>query len=127
VENDDRLTLAELEERSGTPARTIRFYIARGLLDGPVTAGRAAHYTAAHLERIERIRRFQKQGLMLAEIATRLSGGEQKQRQPEAWWHYDVAPDVRVAVRDGASPWRVKLIRQALMELEERLKKQGGE
>ena len=29
-------TLAELSEESGIPARTIRFYIARGLLDGPV-------------------------------------------------------------------------------------------
>lgn len=127
MEPEDRLSLAELEERSGTPARTIRFYIARGLLDGPVTAGRAAHYTSAHLERIEVIRKLQGQGLMLAEIASRLAGSEPKQKQPEAWWHYDVASDVRVAVRDGASPWRVKLIRQTLMELEQKLKKQGGE
>ena len=27
-------TLAQLSEESGLPARTIRFYIARGLLDG---------------------------------------------------------------------------------------------
>jgi DNA-binding transcriptional MerR regulator len=127
VESEDRFSLNELAERSGTPARTVRFYIARGLLEGPITAGRAAHYTAAHLDRLEKIREFQKQGLMLAEIATRLTGTLREYRRPEAWLHYDIAPDVRVAVRDGASPWRVKLIRQALHELEQKLKQQEGE
>ena len=49
-------TLAELSEESGTPARTIRFYIARGLLDGPLKAGRGAVYTAEHLARLEKIK-----------------------------------------------------------------------
>ena len=30
----DRMTLTELSEVSGCPARTIRFYIAQGVLDG---------------------------------------------------------------------------------------------
>ena len=51
------------------PARTIRFYIARGLLDGPVKAGRGAVYTADHLARLERIKEMQAEGRMLAEIA----------------------------------------------------------
>jgi DNA-binding transcriptional MerR regulator len=127
VEPEDHFSLAELAERSGTPARTVRFYIARGLLDGPITAGRAAHYTPTHLARLEKIREFQNQGLMLAEIAARLAGPPEQHSRPEAWWHYDIAPDVRVTVRDGASPWRVKLIRQALHELEQKLKKQEGE
>jgi len=47
-------TLAELSEESSIPARTIRFYIARGLLDGRVKAGRGAVYTAERL-RLEKI------------------------------------------------------------------------
>ena len=68
-------TLAELSEESGIPARTIRFYIARGLLAGPVKSGRGAVYTAEHLERLEKIKQLQSQGKMLAEIAHDLAGG----------------------------------------------------
>ena len=67
-------TLAELSEESGIPARTIRFYIARGLLDGPVKAGRGAVYTAGHLARLEKIKALQAEGRMLAEIAHDLNG-----------------------------------------------------
>ena len=61
-------TLAELAEAAGIPARTIRFYIARGLLDGPLKAGRGAVYTAEHLARLEKIKTLQAEGRMLAEI-----------------------------------------------------------
>lgn len=97
-------TLAELAEQSQTPARTIRFYIARGLLEGPSRAGRGAYYTDAHLERIARIRKLQLEGRMLAEIAMELNGGEAAAPAPEAWWAYEVSSDVRVMVRDGGSP-----------------------
>lgn len=115
-------TLAELAEQSQTPARTIRFYIARGLLEGPSRAGRGAYYTDAHLERIARIRKLQLEGRMLAEIAMELNGGEAAAPAPEAWWAYEVSSDVRVMVRDGGSPWRMRLIRTALAELTLRLR-----
>jgi hypothetical protein len=50
-------TLAELAEDSGVPARTIRYYIARGVLPRPVVAGRGALYAKKHLERLGRIAR----------------------------------------------------------------------
>lgn len=117
-------TLAELAEQSQTPARTIRFYIARGLLEGPARAGRGAFYTDAHLERIARIRKLQGEGRMLAEIAVELGGGggEAALPAPEAWWQYEVSSDVKVMVRDGAGPWRMRLIRTALAELTVRLR-----
>jgi DNA-binding transcriptional MerR regulator len=62
-------TLAELSAASGIPARTIRFYIARGLLQGPSKAGRAAAYTDEHLARLETIKQLQASGRMLAEIS----------------------------------------------------------
>ena len=42
--------------------------IARGLLNGPARAGRVAEYTAAHVVRLERIKRLQADGHTLFEI-----------------------------------------------------------
>jgi DNA-binding transcriptional MerR regulator len=116
-------TLTELSEHSGIPARTIRFYIARGLLDGPVKAGRGAVYTAEHLARIEEIKRLQSQGRMLAEIAQILDGGPRAQTAspPSCWWQHVIADDVVVWVRADVSPWRTKQIRGAIDEMASRV------
>ena len=117
-------TLAELSEESSTPARTIRFYIARGLLDGPVKAGRGAVYTAEHLARLEKIKELQAEGRMLAEIAHDLNGGPPVQPAvtPSPWWQYAIDEDVVVWVRGDVSPWRMKRIRAAVDEIAVRLR-----
>ena len=117
-------TLAELSEESGIPARTIRFYIARGLLDGPVKSGRGATYTAGHLARLGKIQQLQTEGRMLAEIAHDLSGGppERTAVAPSPWWHHAIQEDVMVWVRGDVSPWRMKQIRAALDDFASRLR-----
>jgi DNA-binding transcriptional MerR regulator len=112
-------TLAQLSEESGIPARTIRFYIARGLLDGPVKAGRGAVYTAEHLARLEKIKRLQAEGRMLAEIAHDLNGGipAQPTLPPSSWWQHVIDEDVMVWVRGDISPWRLKQIRTAVDDM----------
>ncbi len=112
-----QLSMAELAAQSGIPGRTIRFYIARGLLRGPVKAGRGASYVAEHLDRLREITQLQAQGLTLAEIARRLSGETTVPPGPLSWWHYALAEDVVVLVRGDASPWRLKQIRQQLGRL----------
>ena len=116
-------TLAELAEATGIPARTIRFYIARGLLEGPVKAGRGAVYTAAHLERLEKIKTFQAEGRMLSEIAPLLANGDAAQPtvQPSAWWQHAISDDVLIWTRSDVSPWRQKQIRDAIAEIAARL------
>ena len=64
-----RWTLTELADEAGIPARTIRYYIARGLLEGPDVAGRGASYGTAHRDRLLEIRALQSEGRMLADIA----------------------------------------------------------
>jgi DNA-binding transcriptional MerR regulator len=120
----DSKTLAELSEESGIPARTIRFYIARGLLEGPVKAGRGAVYTAEHLARIEEIKRLQSEGRMLAEIGHILQGPESAESgpPPTAWWQHVVHDDVTVLVRGDVSPWRMRQIRAAIEEMTSRLR-----
>ena len=65
-------TLSELAQETGLPARTIRYYIARGLLAGPGVAGRGAVYGTEHLTRLREIQTLQGEGRMLAEIAAQL-------------------------------------------------------
>lgn len=116
-------SLNELAEETGVPARTVRFYISRGLLPGPAGAGRGATYGRAHLERLRDILRLQGDGLTLAEIAVR---GEEPAPQalgePEAWWVYRLADGVEVRVRGDQAPWRMRRIRRALGELANQLR-----
>jgi DNA-binding transcriptional MerR regulator len=120
----DEMTLAELADASGLAARTIRFYITRGLLEGPVKAGRAAAYTPEHLARLEKIKKLQAQGRMLSEIGRSLAGAAAPERYaapPSAWWQHTIADDVVVLTRSDVSPWRAKLIREAVAKLARRL------
>jgi DNA-binding transcriptional MerR regulator len=114
------LTLADLAEHSGIPARTIRFYIARGLLDGPTKAGRAAAYTQDHLSRLDRIKSLQTEGRTLAEITHLLTAPEAPiptVAPSAAWYQHILHDDVMVFVRADASPWRMKQIRTAIDQM----------
>jgi DNA-binding transcriptional MerR regulator len=115
-------SLAELADEVGLSARTVRFYISRGLMSGPEKAGRGATYGEDHRERLREIQRLQAAGLTLAEIAAR---GEEPEAarlpEPEAWWSYSVTDGVEVRVRADQAPWRMRQIRRALAELGARL------
>ena len=118
--NDDGAgwSLAALSARTGLPGRTIRFYIARGLVPGPVKAGRSARYPVEALSRLQEIQRLQATGQTLAEIARRPAtrAGGVPVLEPEAWWHYRLAPDVMMSVRADAAPWRLNRIRRRLAQ-----------
>ena len=117
-------TLAELSAASGIPARTIRFYIARGLLQGPSKAGRAAAYTDEHLARLETIKQLQASGRMLAEISHDLDDAPiSSAPAPSPWWQHAIQDDVIVFVRGDVSPWRMKQIRAAVDDFAARLEK----
>lgn len=118
----ETLSLAELAELAGVPARTIRFYISRGLLPGPIKAGRGAEYTAEHLERLEHIKRLQAEGRMLSEIGLALESAPlSAAAPPSAWWQHEIAADVVVWTRANVSPWRTRQIRAAIDEFARRL------
>ena len=71
--DDTRYTLFELEDATGVPARTIRYYIQRELVDRPEGEKRGSFYTSAHVEQLLRIRRWSEEGLSLERIARLLS------------------------------------------------------
>ncbi|HET7036098.1 MAG TPA: MerR family transcriptional regulator [Thermomicrobiaceae bacterium] len=68
------LTIDELAERSGVPARTIRYYISQGLLPGAGSRGRGAAYSGDHLARLRLIRLLAARRVPLAAIGAQLAG-----------------------------------------------------
>ena len=116
---EPELSLSELAERSGIPPRTIRFYIARGLLAGPLKAGRGASYGQEHLDRLAGIQEWQSKGLTLTEVGRRLAGAERSGSfpgEPLTLLSYQIAPEVTVQVQANVSPWRLRQIQRVLSE-----------
>ena len=114
------ISLNQLAKKSGVPERTIRYYISRGLIPGPVRGGRGAEYTPEHLAGIQTVRQLQSAGMTLAEIEyefARDAGDQPVAVTPESWSMYRISPDVTVQVRVGLSAWRIKQLRSAIARL----------
>jgi DNA-binding transcriptional MerR regulator len=73
-DSTDRLTLTDLTSEAGVSVRTVRYYIAEGLLPPPSGAGPGAAYAAGHLDRLRLIQRMKASYLPLREIRRRLAG-----------------------------------------------------
>lgn len=69
-----RYSIAELADLAGVTPRTVRFYLAQGLLPSPGATGPGVKYGEGHLDRLRLIRRLQRQHLPLAEIRNQLEG-----------------------------------------------------
>ena len=68
---DDPYSLADLARLADVTPRTVRYYVAQGLLPSPDAAGPATRYGEGHLLRLRLIRHLQREHLPLAEIRTR--------------------------------------------------------
>ena len=68
----DAFDLPDLAAESGVSPRTIRYYVQQGLIPSPGTRGPNTRYDRGHLDRLQLIRRLQRQHLPLAEIRRRL-------------------------------------------------------
>lgn len=73
---EDRHSLTELADLAGVTPRTVRYYLAHGLLPAVRLAGSGSRYDEDHLARLRLIRRLQAEHLPLAEIRRRLDGLE---------------------------------------------------
>jgi DNA-binding transcriptional MerR regulator len=70
--SDELFKLADLAEIAGVTPRTVRYYIAQGLLPSPGRLGPGTRYGAEHLARLRLIKKLQDQHLPLADIRHRL-------------------------------------------------------
>ena len=116
----------ELAEASGIPPRTIRFYIARGILPAPRQVGRKAANDEKHFERLRQITALKLKGLTLAEIATKL--GPKRPADvlvaPSHVASFTLSEDVTVFVRADIPPWRMNTIRRILGHFSAQLRKE---
>jgi DNA-binding transcriptional MerR regulator len=67
-------TIGKLAQEANVTTRTIRYYVAQGLLPPPDSSGRAASYSDEHLERLELIKLLKEEFLPLSEIKSLLEG-----------------------------------------------------
>lgn len=117
--SNTKLSLQQLHERSGVAARTIRFYIQRGLLPPPQGEKRGAHYTEAHLADLLRIRHWQESGLSLDAIGDLLLAKREAPVSPtrpgaiEVRSHLIIADGVELVI----SPDRSRLTQSELRQL----------
>jgi DNA-binding transcriptional MerR regulator len=88
----ERYRLADLVSATGVTPRTIRFYIAEGLLPPPEGAGPAAVYTTAHHDRLLLINRLKDRYLPLREIRRRLAPMTDDEVRTELQQLAEVAP-----------------------------------
>lgn len=133
-----RYTLDDLAALTELPRRTVRYYIQQGLIDRPVGEKRAAYYTAAHLDQLLTIRKWQQAGLSLERIRDILAGGRDglpppRPRGPgtvEVWSHLVLADGLELTLepgRAGLSPAEVRALFQGVTALYERLKQHGND
>jgi DNA-binding transcriptional MerR regulator len=69
---EDAYSLADLARLADVTPRTVRYYVAQGLLPSPDAAGPSTRYGEGHLARLRLIKRLQRDHLPLAEIRSRL-------------------------------------------------------
>jgi len=105
-----RYTMPDLERESGIPARTIRYYIAEGLLQPAYGRGPTATYDSDHLLRLRFIQYLKNERLSLSDIQERLSTltpddiatalKVELEPSAEPWRHYALHDDLQIMVRD---------------------------
>ena len=70
----ENLNIEDLEKHSGLSKRTLRYYMAKGLLPGPDTLGKYASYSQEHLDRLDLVLYLKKvMNMALDEIAELLN------------------------------------------------------
>ena len=111
----------------GVTPRTVRYYIAEGLLERPQGERRGAHYLQRHLEQLLLIRRWTDAGLSLERIRELIAGApEDPPRRPvppgsvEIWSRATVADGLEVHLepgRAGLTPEQVRAFIRGLAAL----------
>lgn len=115
---DSRFSIDELSTLAGVTPRTVRYYIAEGLLDRPEGEKRGAHYLDRHLQQLLQIRRWTDAGLSLERIRElRAGASDDPPPRPvrpgtvEVWSRITLADGVELQVepgRAGLSPEQVR-------------------
>lgn len=103
-----RFSIDELSMLAGVTPRTVRYYIAEGLVHRPLGEKRGAHYVQRHLEQLLLIRRWTDAGLSLDRVRELLAGAPEdpapRRAAPgaiEVWSRVTVADGLEIHVEPG--------------------------
>lgn len=116
-------SIDELSTLAGVTARTVRYYIAEGLLERPIGETRGAYYLQRHLEQLLLIRRWSDAGLSLERIRELLAGAPEdpppravRPGTVEVWSRVTLVDGLELQIepgRAGLAPEQVReLVRQ---------------
>lgn len=104
----ERFSIDGLSMLAGVTPRTVRYYIAEGLVDRPVGEKRGAHYVRRHLEQLLLIRRWADAGLSLERVRELMAGAPEdpapRRTAPgsiEVWSRVTVADGLEVHLEPG--------------------------
>lgn len=123
----ERYSIDELSTLAGVTPRTVRYYIAQGLLERPEGEKRGAHYLRRHLEQLLLVRRWTDAGLSLDRVRELLDGApEDPPRRAaapgsvEVWSRITVVDGLEVHLepgRAGLSPDQVRALVRGITAL----------
>lgn len=114
----ERYSIDALSTLAGVTPRTVRYYIAQGLLDRPEGEKRGAHYVRRHLEQLLLVRRWTDAGLSLDRVRELIAGAPEdppRRAAPpgsvEVWSRVTVADGLEVHLepaRAGLTPEQMR-------------------
>ena len=120
-------SIDDLSTLAGVTPRTVRYYIAQGLLERPEGEKRGAHYLRRHLEQLLLIRRWTEAGLSLERVRELIGGAPEdppRRASPpgsvEVWSRVTVADGIEVQVepgRAGLTPEQVRALVRGITAL----------
>jgi DNA-binding transcriptional MerR regulator len=123
----ERYSIDELATLAGVAPRTVRYYIAQGLLDRPAGEKRGAHYLRRHLEQLLLARRWTDAGLSLERVRELLAGAPEdppRRAAPpgavEVWSRVTLADGLEVQIepgRAGLAPEQVRTLVRGIAAL----------
>lgn len=123
----ERFSIDKLATLACTTPRTVRFYIAQGLVARPEGEKRGAHYLRRHLEQLLLIRRWTDAGLSLDRVRELIEGApEDPARRPvspgtvEVWTRLTVVDGLEVHVepsRAGLTPEQLRALLHGITTL----------
>ena len=125
-------SLDELCTLTDLPKRTVRYYMQMGLVDRPIGETRAAHYLAAHLDQLLKVKQLSDAGISLERIAEIQNGEElpipPKPRKPgdiQVKSHIHVAPGIELQISPeeaDISPEQIRALVKAVMKTIQEIK-----
>jgi DNA-binding transcriptional MerR regulator len=119
-----RYNIHDLATMASVPTRTVRFYIAEGLIDRPHGAKRGAWYEDRHLQQLLLIRRWTDAGLSLDRVRE-LQAGSPEEAPPrpvkpgmvEVWSRVTLADGLEVQLEPGRADMTPEQVRAFIQEV----------